>query len=553
MAIFHFSVSVCSRGKAKSCVGASAYNSCDKIKSEYDGVLHDYSKKQNHSFHEILLCENAPKEYLNKSILWNSVEQSEKGKTAQLCRSFNFALPKELTKEEQKQLIHDFCKSNFADKGMCVQIDIHNISENPHAHVLTTMRGIDENGKWMPKRKDVYKLDENGERIPVIDKKTGQQKVDSRNRKQWQREKVDTNDWNKKETLIEWRKNWAECCNEKLRDKGVEEISHLSHQERGLKELPTIHEGYEARAMEKRGLISELCQYNREVKEYNKALQLFHEKDSFIDVLKEIEKQDFEPIDNNEKNKSLKNSAPVISGVSEPEIVVPDVVPETTLSYAEWKELTHIKSRIDKSIDEINRRSVRITELNDQLREYEESMIDIGEAEASLKYAFDNFQPPFEGVHIDSALLESKAVKLYKAELEKIQTQRRTIKAHKRLVNSNIKTQRCSREDAYNRLGDVFEPSSTKLRYNELKSLQSKLERLTRSYDKVYKPILEAQQKLEAKNTWKDYAIQPKQWENDMSKTQQQSKKKTLKDLKNLVKDVDTTKSKTVKAPTRER
>ncbi len=84
----------------------------------------------------------------------------------------------------------DYCERNFVSKGMCVQYAIHD-SENDkgqrnlHCHIMLTLRGIDEQGKWMPKQKKEYKRDENGERIPDIDEKTGQQKVDKQNRKKW--------------------------------------------------------------------------------------------------------------------------------------------------------------------------------------------------------------------------------------------------------------------------------------------------------------------------------------------------------------------------------
>ena len=285
MAIYHLSASIVSRNKGMSAVAKSSYNSCDKIKNEYDGTIHNYSNKPYHTYHEILLPENAPREYMDKAKLWNSVELSEKSKNAQLCRSFDIALPKELSKEEQEKLIHDYCKENFSDKGMCVQIDVHSTPENPHAHVMTTLREIDENGKWKAKRKDIYKLDENGERIPVIDKKTGLQKTDSRNRKQWERETVKTNDWDSKDFLLEVRKNWSEKCNEKLKEKGVAEISHLSYEDREFYKQPQIHLGSYNHKLMKEGKTNErieqyqnIMEQNRQIREIRQKFNLFFEK-----------------------------------------------------------------------------------------------------------------------------------------------------------------------------------------------------------------------------------------------------------------------------------
>ena len=114
--------------------------------------------------------------------------------------------------------MRDYVQRNFVDKGMCVDWAIHD-SENDkgqrnlHIHVLLTMRPLTENGEWGAKQKKIYDLDENGEKIPVIDKKTGQQKVDKRNRKQWKCHTADSTDWNSKENAKMWRKDLADTIN----------------------------------------------------------------------------------------------------------------------------------------------------------------------------------------------------------------------------------------------------------------------------------------------------------------------------------------------------
>ena len=150
---------------------------------EYDGQTY-YPKYSEDLVHcEVLLPENAPEEYKDPYVLWNSVELVEKSKDAQLARTFRIELPNEWSYDLAKEVVKDYCERNFVSKGMCVQYAIHD-SENDkgqrnlHCHIMLTLRGIDEKGKWMPKQKKVYKRDENGERIPDIDEKTGQQKVD---------------------------------------------------------------------------------------------------------------------------------------------------------------------------------------------------------------------------------------------------------------------------------------------------------------------------------------------------------------------------------------
>ncbi len=96
-----------------------------------------------------MLCENAPKEYKDRSTLWNAVERIEKNSSAQLAREYEVALPVELNREEQIKLVRDFAKANFTDKGMCADFAIHDKGDgNPHAHIMLTIRPIEKDGTW---------------------------------------------------------------------------------------------------------------------------------------------------------------------------------------------------------------------------------------------------------------------------------------------------------------------------------------------------------------------------------------------------------------------
>ena len=139
---------------------------------------------------EITLPPNALKEYADRATLWNTVELSEKGQKPQLARMLKASLPNEWSYELAEEVVRDYVQRNFVDKGMCADWAIHDSKNdkgqsNLHIHVLLTMRPLTENGEWGAKQKKIYDLDENGEKIPVIDKKTGQQKVDKQNRKLW--------------------------------------------------------------------------------------------------------------------------------------------------------------------------------------------------------------------------------------------------------------------------------------------------------------------------------------------------------------------------------
>ena len=275
MAIYHCHCKIISRGQGRSAVGAAAYRSGEKLYNEYDGIEHDYTKKGGVAYSEIMLCENAPKEYQDRQTLWNAVEKIEKGSKAQLAREYEVALPVELSREEQIQLVRDFAKENFVDKGMCVDFSIHDKENgNPHAHIMLTTRPINENGEWGMKEKKDYMRDENGERVPLIDKKTGLQKVDSRNREQWKREYVQFNDWNTKDFLYRSRESWAEKVNQELERKNVpQRVDHRSYNEQGIEQIPTQHIGVSANAMEKRGIESQRGNENREIKKANGQIQ----------------------------------------------------------------------------------------------------------------------------------------------------------------------------------------------------------------------------------------------------------------------------------------
>ncbi|MCF2657334.1 MobA/MobL family protein [Lacrimispora saccharolytica] len=259
-----------------SAVEQSSYISREKMYCEYDGQTY-YPKYVEDLVHtEVMLPENAPAEYLDPKFLWNAVENAEKSSNAQLARTFRVELPNEWSYELATEVMRDYIKRNFTDKGMCVQFAIHD-SENKegqrnlHCHMLITLRGIDEEGKWMPKQKKVYLTDENGERIPLIDKMTGQQKVDKQNRKQWKCQTISTNDWSSKDNAKKWRIDLTETINSVNEKMGMTENfwEHRSFKDQGLDIVPQIHLGEKASAMERAGIHTIRGNINRSIIEKN--------------------------------------------------------------------------------------------------------------------------------------------------------------------------------------------------------------------------------------------------------------------------------------------
>ncbi|MFR2486152.1 MAG: MobQ family relaxase [Hungatella sp.] len=262
MAIYHCSIKIVSRGKGKSAVAAAAYRSGEKLINEWDGMTHDYTRKGGVVHTEIILPPHAPPSFSDRSTLWNSVELNEKAGNAQLARELEIALPIELSREEQIRLVREYCSSQFVSKGMCADFNIHDTGGgNPHAHILLTMRPLNERGTWVAKSKKEYELDENGERIRLP---SGRYKS----------RKIDLVDWNSQENAEVWRAAWADLANEFLeRNNSPERIDHRSYERQGIDQIPTVHVGVSASQMEKKGIATERGELNRNIQKANRLIR----------------------------------------------------------------------------------------------------------------------------------------------------------------------------------------------------------------------------------------------------------------------------------------
>ena len=213
IAIFHFSVKIVSRSAGASCVAKAAYIAREKIRNELDGVTHDYRRKHEVVHKEILLPAGAPEQFRKRSVLWNAAEQKETRKNSQTARSIDAALPREISRTEQIDLVRQFCAQNFTSYGMCVDFAIHDKGDgNPHMHILLPTRRVDKNGFTVKDRS-----------------------------------------WNDRAMLEQWRKSWAEWCNHKLYFVSDERIDHRSYEAQGIDKIPTVHLGAGASAIEKKG------------------------------------------------------------------------------------------------------------------------------------------------------------------------------------------------------------------------------------------------------------------------------------------------------------
>ena len=308
-----------SRGAGRSAVAASAYLSCSRMLNEYDGVQHDYTRKQGLAWQAVFLPPMAPPEWQDREKLWNAVEEAEKTKDSRLAREFVAALPIELSRQQQIEFLQDFIREQFVAEGMCADVAIHDTDgHNPHAHILLTVRPLTKTGAWQYKTEKEYLCVKDGEErgftasefksaqsegwekqypykvgkkkvymAPSTAQAHGYVRMDKHPKStRYGRQNPISARWNSEEQLLVWREAWAAAANRCLKLAGHDSrIDHRSHAERGLEERPTIHEGVAAQALERRGIVSGRCELNRQIKADNALLRELKAEVKKLDAL----------------------------------------------------------------------------------------------------------------------------------------------------------------------------------------------------------------------------------------------------------------------------
>lgn len=269
-------------------MASAAYRFGTEIFCEYDNSLKVFTRKEHVVYSEILLPENAPSEFLDRSTLWNAVENFETRANSQLARQVEFSLPRELPRDERIALAREMA-DYFRNEGMIVDMNIHepeSAEDNPHCHLMLTMRPLDEDGNFIKtKYRREYILDENGNKIPRINKNTG--KVD------YKFKKVSVTNWDDRDRVETWRQEWCRIQNDYFKSHGLELFAeHRSYERQGLPIIPTIHLGPAASAIEKKGIRTRLGDINREIKFYNEKIIAIEKEMSRVSwQLKELDNQ----------------------------------------------------------------------------------------------------------------------------------------------------------------------------------------------------------------------------------------------------------------------
>ncbi len=235
------------------------------------------------------------------------MEEAEKTKDSRLAREFVAALPIELAKGEWVDLLSKFIQEQFVDESMCADVAIHNTDgHNPHAHIMLTVRPLNENGTWQHKTEKEYLCVKDGEErgftaaeykeaqkdgwekqyqykvgkkkeymVPSIAEAQELERVSKYPKStKYGRQNSISERWNSEEQLIAWRAAWADEVNLCLEQKDLDKrIDHRSFADQGKDEQPTVHEGVIARALEKKGIVSDRCEINRQIKRDNALLR----------------------------------------------------------------------------------------------------------------------------------------------------------------------------------------------------------------------------------------------------------------------------------------
>lgn len=464
MAIYHCSVKIIGRSAGRSSVAAAAYRSAECLTNEYDGIEHDFTKKGWVEFTEIILPENAPEEYKDRSTLWNAVEAVEKSQDAQLAREFEVALPAELTREQQIEVVEAFVRDNLTSQGMVADIAIHNppktndrhqpidkdgnvtrdVNEmqfvNPHAHILCTVRPMDEQGVWEKKSEVEYLCKKDGEeraftaaefRVAKEDGwekqyryYEGKQKVyytpTEAEEKELERvnrtpkttpygRKNETVEyWNSKDRIFEWRQKWEKAVNDEFaKIQSDVRIDSRSFKDQGREdEVPTLHMGTAAINMEKRAdreiregkseaevTRTDIGNINRQIKEHNKFVRelkaKFDEmaakaKDFVEEVAKKLEAMRAKLIGNRYEETVLTKKHRQMESV---------LVPEAEVLEKYQTELQKVEDANRHSADEIKRLNKELKECSPlQIKKKAELKKQIQEEQGNIEHRSEYMQ-----------------------------------------------------------------------------------------------------------------------------------------------------------------
>ena len=364
----HFKITISKRSENKSAVAGAAYQSGERLFSEYDRKVKDYTGKKEVVHSEILLPQNAPEEYRDRATLWNAVEKVENQWNSQLARRMVIAIPKEIPPDQHIKLIREYCQAQFVSKGMCADFAIHDKGDgNPHAHVMLTMRAIGEDGKWLPKSRKVYDLDENGQRI----------RLPSGN---WKSHKEDTVDWNDRKYAEIWRHEWEVSANEYLEaNNRPERLDMRSYERQGIDRIPTVHLGAAAAGLERKGIRTNKGDLNREIDRINRLKAALKKTiRSLIDWLADVRDALREVLREEEHEKTLPEYLLDYMSKRKAERMDWSIAAQNKCGLTDLKKISHaisfLREKNISTVDELSAEIERITNECDRISKEQKRM-----------------------------------------------------------------------------------------------------------------------------------------------------------------------------------
>lgn len=268
MAIFHLHTK--NFNKTKSALGVVAYRSGTRLVDWDKNKVYNYTKKQHVEYSTMLFPEGVNR--MDREEFWNKAQRAEKQANGRYGKELEFSLPRELDREKQIEIAKKFLQENFVDKGYVVDMNLHvpnaiDGEEQPHIHALVAVRKLNKQGEFeKTKARKVYALDDDGNRIPILNE-DGEQKIGAKGRRLWKRIDIQKNELDGVEALKRWRTSWQNILNEALPDD--QQVSCKTLEKQGINRLPTQHEGFVARKIARRGGTSWRVELNKQIKQTN--------------------------------------------------------------------------------------------------------------------------------------------------------------------------------------------------------------------------------------------------------------------------------------------
>ncbi len=254
MAVYHLRLKVHSRslGRAareggatrRSAVAAAAYRSGQRLYDDSQGRWFSFDKPDVVHTEILAPGPDAPAWVFDRQTLWNMVEKSEKRQDAQLCREIELTLPRELTPDQRISLVREFVQGEFVSKGMVADFSVHvpdaaDGREQPHAHVLLTLRRLDPatpTGFAATKDRDWNEPENIARLVAEARKRFNDTELPE------DKEALDAAEALRNVNV--WRREWAEHANAALADAGSEaRIDHRTLEAQGIHRIPQISLG----------------------------------------------------------------------------------------------------------------------------------------------------------------------------------------------------------------------------------------------------------------------------------------------------------------------